>query len=60
MYLKDAFRYQNYLDRLMDDTVSYLGNEDNVTKKKQIHFKSKAKNGAEDEEIESTPEPEVA
>ena len=51
MYLKEAFRYQNYLDKMIDCTTIFLEQSSNITRKKQIHYKSKAKNGAEDEEI---------
>ena len=59
MYLKEAFRYQNYLDKLMEYASLFLMNSDNVTKVKQIHFKAKAKQGAEDEELDATPKSEI-
>lgn len=52
MVLKEAFRYQNYLGTLIDGAISYLSSTDNVTKKKQEHFRSKVNAEAEDEIVE--------
>ena len=49
MNLKEAFRYQNFLDRLLSYTGSYLDNPANVTKTAQEHMRQKANKEAEDE-----------
>lgn len=52
MYLKEAFRYQNYLNSLIDRAVSYLTQSQYVTKTKQEHMRKKANPEAEDETID--------
>lgn len=51
MILKEAFRYQNYLSRLIDEAIDYLTTTSNVTITKQEHLKSKSNSDAEDEVI---------
>jgi hypothetical protein len=52
MVLKEAFRYQNYLGSLIDSARSYLNYTDNVTSKKQEHYRKKSNPEANDEVIE--------
>lgn len=52
MVLKEAFRYQNYLGTLINNASLYLSSIDNVTTKKQEHFRSKVNPESEDETIE--------
>lgn len=52
MYLKEAFRYQNFLNRLVDRTTSYLSNQNYITKTTQEHLRKKANSEAEDETVE--------
>lgn len=51
MNLKEAFRYQNYLDRLAADAKSYLLNRENCTLVTQTHRKSKANPDSQDETL---------
>ena len=51
MILKEAFRYQNYLSRLIDEAIDYLTTTSNVTITKQEHLKSKSNSDAEDEVV---------
>lgn len=52
MYLKEAFRYQNFLSTLIDRAATYLGNPAYTTKTIEEHFRKKANPEAEDETIE--------
>lgn len=52
MYLKDAFRYQNTLSRLMEQTIQFLSARNNVTVTKQEHLRKKANPDAENETVE--------
>lgn len=49
MILKDAFRYQNYYDKLIDKATGHLVLENNITQKKQEHLRNKANPDAENE-----------
>ena len=51
MILKEAFRYQNYLENLANQCVIFLANNQNICTIKQIHNKHKANSDATDEEI---------
>lgn len=52
MYLKEAFRYQNFLSRMVDRTTMCLGNRNYITKTTQEHMRKKVNADAEDETIE--------
>lgn len=52
MYLKDAFRYQNTLSRLTDQTVAFLSKKANITVTKQEHMRKKVNHEAENETVE--------
>lgn len=52
MYLKEAFRYQNYLSGLIDKATTYLTNQSYITKTTEEHLRKKANPDAEDETIE--------
>lgn len=52
MNLKEAFRFQNKLQGLMEETQRHLGNDQNVLKVKTTYLRSKAMEGAADEVIE--------
>ncbi len=52
MILKEAYRYQNFLDRLLSEAQSYMNSETFITNVKQIHHRKKANPAAEDEVIE--------
>lgn len=52
MHLKDAFRYQNTLSRLVDQSVDFLSRKANVTLVKQEHMRKKANPEAEDEIVQ--------
>lgn len=51
MILKEAFQYQNYLDKLLNMATEYLDNDSFLTTTKQTHKKSKADKDAADETI---------
>ena len=52
MILKEAYRYQNYLNTLIRDAESYLMKKDFITETKQTHNKNKVNPDATDETIE--------
>lgn len=51
MYLKEAFRYQNFLTRLIDRSAVYLSSRNYITKTTQEHMRKKANPDAEDETV---------
>lgn len=60
MNLKEAFRYQNKLQRLMDEAQTILSREKNVTKVANTALRHKVNPDAEDETTYETPETEFA
>ncbi|MSS07027.1 hypothetical protein FYJ38_00035 [Clostridium sp. WB02_MRS01] len=52
MILKEAYRYQNYLNTLIRDAESYLMKKDFITQTKQTHNRNKVNPDATDETIE--------
>ena len=60
MNLKEAFRFQNKLQALMDYAQGILGNEANVTQVKDIHLRHKVNPEYVDETEELTPESEFS
>ena len=52
MILKEAYRYQNYLNTLIRDAESYLMKKDFITETKQTHNRNKVNPDAIDETIE--------
>ena len=56
MNLKEAFRYQNKIQRLMDEAEILLRNERNVTKVTNIALRHKANPEAEDETTLEIPD----
>ena len=55
MYLKEAFRYQNYLTTIRNELVMRLSNRDCLMNIKQEHMKKDANPSATNETIESKP-----
>lgn len=53
MNLKEAFRYMNFLDDLINKAMAYLSEDSFVTKTKEVHLKSKVNPDAEDEVFEN-------
>lgn len=51
--LKEAFRHQNFLDRLMTSVEYYLGNNVNVMVNTERHLRSKVQPNAQDETKDS-------
>lgn len=51
MNLKEAFRYQNFLDKHLNEALSYLQYTPNVTSVKQEHRRKKACTDAENETV---------
>jgi len=49
MNLKEAFRYQNFLDRLLNQTMATMSIQDNLLEVSKVHRRSKAISSAEDE-----------
>lgn len=56
MNLKEAFRYQNYINGLISSATMHLHTPSNVTKTKQEHLRKKVNAEAEDEIIDSATE----
>lgn len=56
MNLKEAFRYQNYLNALIGSATMHLRTNNNITKTKQEHLRKKVNVDAEDEIIDSSTE----
>lgn len=56
MNLKEAFRYQNFLNSLLSQAVDFLSIEKNVVTIKEKHLRSKANSNAEDMEKDLTTE----
>ena len=57
MNLKEAFRYQNFLDRLLNQTMATLSIQDNLLEVSKLHRRGKAIAGGEDEtEVAEVPE----
>lgn len=52
MILKEAYRYQNFLDRLFSEVQSFLLSETFITNVKQTHHRKKTNPEAEDEVVE--------
>lgn len=52
MNLKEAFRYQNFLDELLETAYSYLNNKNFVVSTVETHLKSQVNPDAKDEVIE--------
>ena len=47
--LKEAYRYMNYLDSLLDSAKIYLENPHFITTTKQTHYRTKVNPAAQDE-----------
>ena len=60
MNLKEAFRFQNKLQKLMEEAQSILGQEQNVTKVQNTYLRSKVMAEAEDEVRMDVPDTEYA
>lgn len=60
MNLKEAFRYQNKIRRLMDEAQAILGLDRNVTKVENTTLRHKVHPEAEDETTEETSDNEYA
>ena len=52
MNLKEAFRYQNFLDGLLETAYNYLNNKSFVVSTVETHLKSQVNSDAKDEVIE--------
>ena len=51
MVLKESFRYQNYLDKLIDSAIGYLTSKDFITTATQEHMREKSNVDAKNETI---------
>lgn len=51
MYLKESFRYQNFLSDLLGIALDFLGDRGIIMTRKELHMRKKANPEAEDEEI---------
>lgn len=60
MNLKEAFRYQNKLQRLMDEAQSILNRDRNVVKVENTALRHKVNPEAEDETTQELPDTEYA
>ena len=52
MILKEAYRYMNYLDSLLESANIYLKNPQFITTTKQTHFRTKVNPAAQDETLQ--------
>ena len=55
MNLKEAFRYQNYLKRIMETMGAYLTTLDRAFRQHETHLRSRANPDEQDEEIDILP-----
>lgn len=55
MNLKEAFRFQNKLQSMMDEGSAILSQEQNITQVKTTYLRKKVMAGAEDETIMEQP-----
>lgn len=60
MNLKEAFRYQNKLQHLMDEATDILSDDRNITKTQNTHLRSKVMAEAENETTVDIPRTEFA
>lgn len=60
MNLKEAFRYQNKLQALMQEAEYVLGKDTNVTKVETTYLRSKVVSDAADEKVVQIPETEYS
>ena len=60
MNLKEAFRFQNKLQSVLEETKRILGREQNVTKIKNTYLRKKVMPEAENETVEELPPTEYA
>ena len=60
MNLKEAFRFQNKLQSLMDEAQSILGRDQNVTKVQNTYLRKKVMAEAENETVEDLPATEYS
>ena len=60
MNLKEAFRFQNKLQSLMEEAQSILGNEDNITRVQNTYLRKKVMKQFEDETTEEAPSTEYS
>ena len=60
MNLKEAFRFQNKLQALLDEAQEILSSERNVTVTESTYYRHKVMSEAEDETVTSVPETEYA
>jgi hypothetical protein len=60
MNLKEAFRFQNKLQSLMDEAQGILGRDSNVTKVENTYLRKKVMAEAEDETTVDTPDTEYS
>ncbi|MBR1497879.1 MAG: hypothetical protein IJ617_09655, partial [Oscillospiraceae bacterium] len=58
MNLKEAFRYQNKLQSLMDEAQAILDSDANITRVENTHLRHKVMAEAEDETVLTPPETE--
>ncbi|MDR1643145.1 MAG: hypothetical protein LBC41_17110 [Clostridiales bacterium] len=56
MFLKESFRYQNFLDRLISTAASCLEEDRYVTTTKALHYKKQADQNAKDETVDTIAE----
>ena len=60
MNLKEAFRFQNKLQSLMEEAQSILGDEANITRVQTTYLRKKVMKQFEDETTEEAPSTEYS
>ena len=59
MILKDAYRYKNFIDTLLDNSIMFLNRQSNITITTETHMRSKVRPEAEDETKSSLDDREL-
>ena len=60
MNLKEAFRYQNKIQSLMETAMAILSDDSNVTMTENTYYRHKVNTDADDETVAEIPESEYA
>ena len=60
MNLKEAFRFQNKLQSLMEEAQSILGDDDNITRVQNTYLRRKVMKDFQDETTEEAPRTEYS
>jgi len=59
MILKEAYRYQNYLESLLNEAISFLSRSNNITITTETHMRAKVRPEMEDETKDNLQDREI-